>query len=583
MLTQIEVYDLCRNFVLDTTTPALTQETKDEILGMIRGRNLAALCSVRSKYAENINSASDWLFFSQVEAFFKKNETFTNRDVCEASCISSFRKSEATCHSTNAALDYFYEHREEIPPDVLKVIEGAEVILQKLLGRFDVFLSGLPDRIRLTNGASSTRPRSRSQAHRKVCLRPVATAGSVPYLEALGRFYGVPNVRPKVTESNRVTFVPKNYKTYRTIACEPEGSLPLQLAFDSWAKERLQKWGCDLSDQSRNQRLAYLASLPESKDSIATLDLEAASDTLCYNCVAWLLPSDWFRFLNAIRSKGFSSSFGDGVYSKFSSMGNGATFALESSIFLALALALPLTKEERSVVSVYGDDIIVPSRLAPLYIDVLGFFGFSVNTQKSFLTGPFRESCGEDYYGGRLVTPFYVRSSLELNPDAAHIVNGLARISPPEGRVWSMLRDIVRKRGLTLVPESENDTSGVFITVDACYQREILVTRRWITRFKCYVTKNNVAPCYDARGLFLWHLRRAYLSRRVHKSVSELVTSRYDSGAERKFRLKSVLWHGSGPQSIHLYWWTDYLLVGSTNRGNTLRRDSGGAQQARNR
>jgi len=74
-------------------------------------------------------------------------------------------------------------------------------------------------------------------------------------------------------------------------------------------------------------------------------------------------------------------------------MGNGFTFPLETLIFWALTRAVC---GSTATVSAYGDDIICPSDRAEDVIAVLTEVGFSVNLEKSFWNGPFRESCGSD-------------------------------------------------------------------------------------------------------------------------------------------------------------------------------------------
>lgn len=53
----------------------------------------------------------------------------------------------------------------------------------------------------------------------------------------------------------------------------------------------------------------------------------------------------------------------------------------------------------------YGDDIIIPQYAAALCSDILNEMGFTVNTDKSYLTGPFKESCGGNYFCGVDITP----------------------------------------------------------------------------------------------------------------------------------------------------------------------------------
>jgi hypothetical protein len=97
--------------------------------------------------------------------------------------------------------------------------------------------------------------------------------------------------------------------------------------------------------------------------------------------------------------------------SKFASMGSALCFPMEAMVFLAVvfvgiekALDRPVTmKDVKSLhgsVRVYGDDIIVPTDYARDVVAALEAFGFKVNTNKSFWTGLFRESCGAEYYQG---------------------------------------------------------------------------------------------------------------------------------------------------------------------------------------
>jgi hypothetical protein len=85
-------------------------------------------------------------------------------------------------------------------------------------------------------------------------------------------------------------------------------------------------------------------------------------------------------------------------------MGNGFTFPLETLIFWSLAAACC---PQDSDATAYGDDLIVPTECYPLLVEVLVALGFVVNLTKSYHTGPFRESCGKDYFRGTDVRPYY--------------------------------------------------------------------------------------------------------------------------------------------------------------------------------
>jgi hypothetical protein len=90
---------------------------------------------------------------------------------------------------------------------------------------------------------------------------------------------------------------------------------------------------------------------------------------------------------------------------KFSSMGNGFTFPLETLIFWSLAASCCESDVEASA---FGDDLIVPTYAYGLLTEVLRSAGFLVNQTKSFHKGPFRESCGKDYFRGTDVRPAYM-------------------------------------------------------------------------------------------------------------------------------------------------------------------------------
>lgn len=206
---------------------------------------------------------------------------------------------------------------------------------------------------------------------------------------------------PVKVDLGKVTFVPKSAKTDRAVVTEPVLNGMLQLGYGDFIAKRLRAVGVDISDQSLNQRLALEGSLT---GDLATLDLSSASDTISTELIFNLLPVDWALALSRCRTR--SVKIGNEVIrqEKFASMGNGFTFPLETLVFWALARACCDNSE---TVSVYGDDIIVPSHRAAVVSNLLHCAGFVVNIDKSFSSGPFRESCGADYYKGIDVRPYY--------------------------------------------------------------------------------------------------------------------------------------------------------------------------------
>jgi len=222
----------------------------------------------------------------------------------------------------------------------------------------------------------------------------------------------------KVVKYNRVTFVPKTVKTDRPIAIEPTLNVMLQLGVDGHVRRRLKRWGIDIDDQTKNIRLAREGSLNKTEWSPVTIDLQSASDTVSLRLVKMLLPPDWFEFLCAIRSPHGELPRGARLrYSKLSSMGNGATFAIETLVFASVCYAasvMQLGRYDREAIAVYGDDIVVPRLLSNWVVALLEASGFTVNSQKSFVNlNGVRESCGSDWVEGTNVRPVYLKECPE--------------------------------------------------------------------------------------------------------------------------------------------------------------------------
>lgn len=455
------LWDIARAYADDSFCEPL----KSRVLGFIRGRNVEGLCSLTLPDPEH--HGQDFIHLRQLQAFFKKNEAFSDDAKCSAAARTSFEQAERICRVTNKRLDYFYTQRDRLDPDLRLWVTRAERFIETALGEVGMFIDRIPDLVKVTGGATEDRPRKDALPFLKISRTIRAPTRALPLVECFLKYSG--NTRPlrmHAVDANRVTFVPKNYKTHRTIACEPTAALPFQLAFDSYVKTRLRRYGCDLRTQEKNQELARIGSVT---GEFATLDLSMASDTLSYNTVAWLLPVNWFQFIDRLRAKRYNGDVGSGEYAKFSSMGNGTTFALETLIFLACIRAVGSKQG-----TTYGDDLIVETELVPKLLKLLRFLGFRINTSKSFVVGPFRESCGADWLSGRLVTPFYVRKIPRTRAELCHLINGVSRISLPYGKVWQYLRSLTV--GLPLVPESQDTASGIHVSYEKARSLGLIVS-----------------------------------------------------------------------------------------------------------
>lgn len=229
---------------------------------------------------------------------------------------------------------------------------------------------------------------------------------------------------------NGIVTVPKNSKTDRVIAVEPGINLWFQKGIGRMISRRLRRWGIDLTDQVRNQQLSREASTNTCMASLATVDFSSASDSIAKELVRELLPPDWFQLLNACRSPLGLHNKTPIRWQKFSSMGNGYTFELESLIFFAAALAVcDYSGVSPEKVSVFGDDVIIPVACYDLFASFSEFLGFTVNKDKSFSSSYFRESCGAHWYNGVDCKPIFLKERLSNVQSIYKLANSVRAIA----------------------------------------------------------------------------------------------------------------------------------------------------------
>lgn len=484
----------------------------DQILGWIRSRSTAKLatCSTRlDLHKIIIGDAPELKALLQVEAFVKKNVDLASNDT-DSVALSNFLLAEQQCRITNRRLNHYlcnaYRHR--LDADVSLKVEKAQRTLAYILGDFSKFIGELPRYIRFTGGATATRPRKFSHPTFKMRKNCICTAGASPYVKALWRYFALPGeARPRTVEWNRVLFVPKNFKTARTIAGEPDGNMPLQLAFDTYAKIRLRRVGQNLSDQRRNQEAARIGSID---GSISTIDFSMASDTVSVSTVWALFPYEFARYLVDVRSHYGKLPDGSIVrYAKLSSMGNGSTFAVETLCFYALACAVGSKK-----CNVYGDDVTIETELVEPFVKLARFFGFTVNTEKSFSSGLFRESCGKFYVGGIDVSPHFLRSNVCRPANVSLLINGLVQRGASLGLIRYLLG---LYPDIRIVPWNSDPTSGVFVSPAYAEGRGLLYESSegsrygpFVSCFKGYCRKaSNAQVSRQHSAYWLWHFRTA--------------------------------------------------------------------------
>lgn len=216
---------------------------------------------------------------------------------------------------------------------------------------------------------------------------------------------------PRVVPGNQFFSVPKNAEEERGACKGPTLNVFGQLGIGRYMTSRLRLSGCDLLQGHERQR--YLASVAHVRGG-STIDWSQASDLWCYMAVLTLLPSDWFELLDLFRE---SETLIDGKWvelEKFSAMGNGYTFPLESLLFLGVMRAI-VPRERWDECGVFGDDCICPREYAPEVVQALQHLGCKVNERKTFLAGRFFESCGTDWFDGQNVRPFFLRQEQDAD------------------------------------------------------------------------------------------------------------------------------------------------------------------------
>jgi len=262
-------------------------------------------------------------------------------------------------------------------------------------------------------------------------------------------------------DSNKLSYAAKYAEISRTICTEAMLNMLIQQGVGTAMEELLEaKCNIKLADQQvLNAELARIGSLT---GEFGTIDLSSASDTISLGLVRELLPNYIAGWLSTCRSPNTLLPNGEKVQLHMvSSMGNAFTFPLQTILFSSVvqgcyrALGIapvnnstgPVRKDSDDFTSlkdevrqrwelgrrpgnwgVFGDDIIVRREAYDLVVNLLERFGFTVNLDKSYNEGPFRESCGSDFWNGGNVRGVYCKR-LDSSQDCYSLINRL--------NVWS--------------------------------------------------------------------------------------------------------------------------------------------------
>lgn len=360
----------------------------------------------------------------QALAFFQKLEALEIGIDKRKVALEKFLEAESACKQTNDIFKHLSDGTFSFPNDVNSVLHAARRKIARILGPVPKmeelvlrFGPGATRGVKKKDASIRSKLAEKLQCSEDLVPMVHMVLAEMPHLLELHSLAettvtyesAIPGidvvetwctVEVEVVDS-KVTFQEKNAKTYRAACTEAGLGVVVQLGIGDYLARRLAAFGIDIKDQSLNQRRAALAVV----NGDATVDLRSASDMQAYELIFDLFPWDWADLLRRARSTWTILPDGTRLkQAKFSSMGNGFTFPLETLIFWSLAASCCDHDDQASA---YGDDLIVPVGAYPLLCKVLEHCGFVVNKEKSFDSGPFRESCGKDYFSGFDVRPYF--------------------------------------------------------------------------------------------------------------------------------------------------------------------------------
>jgi len=355
-----------------------------------------------------------------------------------AVAITGFLKMEEKCRDVNDSL-----HRSLLDPSTLDIelttiLYRTSKLIKEILGRAPQ-LQNL--RFAFGPGATSQcrshEPKSNKYAQKVHCTALLAehwlasSSRHGPIIPLSIRY----DMSPILRGYEKIDTVPKTAKTDRTIGVPVHLNAFVQRGIGLAIRDKLDSYiGINLSEvPAYHALLAGVAHI----DGLSTIDLSSASDTVSFVLIKELMPPDWFDLLLMSRVAHYELDSKIHPYEKFSAMGNGYTFELETLVFYALAVVATAMEGEtnttavKHLVSVFGDDIICQRRSSQTVVDVLERAGFIVNAEKTFLDGAFFESCGSDFFNGHPVRSVFIKE-LKTPQDVIVLYNAVIALSQRE-------------------------------------------------------------------------------------------------------------------------------------------------------
>lgn len=285
-------------------------------------------------------------------------------------------------------------------------------------------------------------------------------------------------------ETLTLVLVPKSWKSYRPITPLTLLSLYYSYGIGEQVEDRLRDEGLDISRlQSIHAKLVRSNSV---SCRLATADLSNASQSLLSVLLNCVLPREWYCAMKKTFSHSLIVRKGDEEVLTYTEsvlpMGNGLTFPVETLVFYCILKAIAELSGVKGRISVYGDDLIYPSRLHKFVSVIFPLLNFKLNLDKTFVKAPFRESCGSDYYRGADVRPAFLPDEHKLLTKQHYLAwlykcyNALIRRWPIEEipKTGSFLLKEINALGFQIsrVPPSFPDIAGVKVESPAEYPLE---------------------------------------------------------------------------------------------------------------
>jgi hypothetical protein len=225
--------------------------------------------------------------------------------------------------------------------------------------------------------------------------------------------------------------VPKQLTSLRTVCPEDSWHARVQGALSKCVRRKWENLGLDkLFCYKYQERSRAAAALGAKAGQFATIDSTAASDTVFRD---WIREIDHPSLNYLLEYMPTHVKWGSTMYpmEMFGTMGSPLTFDVEMIIFyidcrLSELLCHFGDTEDTAklpawhyidVIFIVGDDLSVPNCWAETLLDVMVALHRIPNREKTYHSGPYRESCGAEYLGNLDVSGIYYPRGLVITDD----------------------------------------------------------------------------------------------------------------------------------------------------------------------